>query len=32
MLGEQLWLIFWSWLQEYIAYQGEHLENIIFKI
>ena len=27
--SEQLWLIFWLWLQEYIACQGE---NLIFKI
>jgi hypothetical protein len=32
MLGEQLWLIFLSLLHEYIVCQGEHLENIIFKI
>jgi len=31
-LCEQLWLIVWSWTQEYIACQGEYLENIIFKI
>ena len=32
MLGEQLWLIVWSWLQEYIVSQGDYLENTIFKI